>query len=268
MPTATVNGLRLHYLDEGHGPPVVLLHAFPLTSEMWEPQIAALAPGHRVIAPDLRGFGGSDAPDDVGQYSMAAFASDVAALVDHLDLGPVVLGGLSMGGYVTFEMLRRHRSLVSAVILADTRAAADSPEAKVRRSGQQEEIRAGDVSGVLDTLIKGLLSEATHRDRPEVVARVRAIMDSVPTQGLVGALEAMKGRPDASDELAGIDLPTVVIVGTQDALSPPDVAAAMVDRLPEGRLVEIAGAGHLSNIEQPAAFDDALQAFLGQLSRT
>lgn len=264
MPTATVNGAPLHYVDEGAGPAVVLLHAFPLSSAMWEPQVASLASTHRVVAPDARGFGASPPPESA-PAAMGHYAADVAALIAALDLGPVALVGLSMGGYVAFEVLRRHHPIVRALVLADTRAQADRPEIVARRTSQQEQVAGGDVAGVLDALLPGLLSEATHRDRPEVVARVRSIMETASPPGIVAALEAMKSRTDATAELAGIGVPALVIVGDDDALSPPEVAAAMAGALPRGRLAVIPGAGHLSNVENPTGFTAALEAFLGEV---
>jgi pimeloyl-ACP methyl ester carboxylesterase len=258
MPYATVDGTRVRYLEAGSGPPVVLLHAFPLTAEMWEAQIDALADRWRVIAPDL-------APELEPDPSMDAMADTVAALLRNLDVDQAVVAGLSMGGYVTFAFLRRHRSLARAVVLADTRSGADTAEVRERRTAQQEQVRAGDVAGVRDDRLATLLSEDTRQHRPDVVAHARAIADQVPPDSIVAALEAMKRRPDSTPDLAGLDLPALVVVGEHDGPSPPDVADEMAQRLPNARLAVVPGAGHLSNLEAPEAFTRALRAFLETL---
>lgn len=265
MPNVTVNGFRLHYLDVGAGEPVVvLLHAFPLQARMWRQQMDALGERARLVAPDLKGFGGSDAPDDPSAYSMEAYADDVAALLDHLGLDRVVIGGLSIGGYVAFAFLRRHRHRVAALVLADTKAEADTPEVLERRTTQQATVREQGIGPVVDAHVENLLTDHTRQERPELVERARELMQNPPA-GLVGALEAMKQRTAATHELSGIDVPTLVLVGDQDGPSPPDVAQAMAAEIPGAELVVLPQAGHLSNLEAPAAFTEALRAFLDRL---
>ena len=265
MPTVTVEGTTMHYVDTGTGgPPVLLLHAFPFHSGMWESQVAAFAGSHRIVAPDLKGFGSSDAPDDVSAYSMAGYADDVAGLLATLELEQVAVVGLSMGGYVAFSLLRRHRPLVSALVLADTRADPDSDQVLERRTNQQRQVREEGTGPVIDTLLETLLSEDTREDRPEVVERARGLMDN-PAAGFVGALEAMKARPDASEELGAIDVPTLVVVGEEDKPSPPEVAEGMHERIPRSRLVTLPGAGHLTNLEVPDDFNRAVGDFLAEL---
>lgn len=262
MPFVTVDGIRIHYVEAGSREPALLfLHAFPLDDRMWEPQLVHFGTSRRVVAPDLMGFGRSDAPDHPDAYRMEVHADQVAELIEALGLAPVVLVGLSMGGYVAFSLLRRHRELLAGLVLADTRAATDSPEVLERRTKQQGQIAESGKADVIDALIKGLLSESTLADRPDVVDTVRRLMDQPPA-GFVGGLEAMKRRPDAVEELAGIDLPTLVLVGEHDVPSPPDVAASMAERLPNARLEVLPGAGHLSNIEASENFNRALDSFL------
>lgn len=258
MPYATVDNARVRYLEAGSGPAVVLLHAFPLTAEMWQPQMDALADRWRVIAPDL-------AAEQAPEPSMDAMADAVAALLRHLNVDQAVVGGLSMGGYVTFAFLRRHRSLARAVVLADTRSGDDTAEIRERRTAQQEQVRAGDVAAFRDAMLGTLLSEDTRQHRPDVVARARAVMDQVPPDSIVAALEAMKRRPDSTPDLAGIDLPALVVVGERDSPSPPDVAEEMARRLPRAHLAVVPGAGHLSNLDAPEAFTGELRAFLEAL---
>lgn len=265
MPFANVSGTRLHYLDAGRGdPPVVLLHAFPLNAGMWEEQIAALSPRWRVLAPDLPGFGPTEASAD-DEASIDAWADLVAELVGSLGLGPVVVGGLSMGGYVAFAVRRRHPDLVAALVLADTRAAADTPEVLQRRTDQQQKVADGKADEVLDAMVGTLLSEQTQAERPDVVERARALMGATPPATIVAALEAMKQRADASGELGSIDVPVLVLVGEHDGPSPPSVAQEMAEAVPDGRLEVLPGAGHLSNLEAPEAFNRVLTSFLSGL---
>ncbi|MGH9276735.1 MAG: alpha/beta fold hydrolase [Acidimicrobiales bacterium] len=247
------------YLDEGSGnPAVVLLHAFPLDAAMWEPQIEALSSQWRVVAPTL-------APEAHDPPSVDAMADTVALVIDELGLGPVVLGGLSMGGYAAFAFLRRHRELVRALVLADTRPGADTPEVRERRSNQQAQVWAEGPEPIFDAMLQTLPSEHTRQHRPDVLARIRRVMDGVPAERVVASLEAMKHRPDSTPDLAGIDVPALVIVGEEDAVSPPDVAEDMRDRLPDARLAVIPRAGHLSSLEDPDAFTTELRAFLEKL---
>lgn len=271
MPFVEVEGTRLHYVDVGVGEPaVVLLHAFPLHSDMWAPQVACLAAGHRVIVPDLKGFGKSSAPDDPAEYSMAAYADEVAGLLRLLGVERMVLGGLSMGGYVAFTFLAAHGDMVEGLVLADTRAGRDTSEIRQRRTDQQEEVRreatTGAVgSGLVETLLGGLLSPAAPEHRPQLVDHVRRVMASNPPAGYIGALEAMKNRPDSNDRLASVSVPTLVLVGEHDGPSPPDVVREWQERIPGSRLVVLPGAGHLSNLESPDVFNAEVTDFLERL---
>jgi len=265
VPFAEVGGTRLHYLDVGAGDlPVVLLHAFPLHAEMWAPQLACLAARTRVIAPDLKGFGRSDAPDDRSVYTMDSYAAEVAGLLEHLGVERMVLGGLSMGGYVAFAFLRRHAAMVAGLVLADTRAAADTPEVLERRTSQQDMVADQGAGAVIDTLLAGLLTEDTRSNRLELVAQVRSLMAN-PDAGYIGGLEAMKGRPDATPELGGIGVPTLALVGEHDGPSPPDVVRSWQERIPDSRLVVLPGAAHLSNLEAADEFNAAVDDFFAGL---
>ncbi|MGI8757833.1 MAG: alpha/beta fold hydrolase [Acidimicrobiales bacterium] len=264
MPTVDLDGTRLHYLDSGAGEPaVVLLHAFPLHAGMWKPQIEALQGRARVITPDLAGFGGSHAPDDPGAYSVDGWADSVAALADHLGLDRVVLGGLSMGGYAAFSFVRRHRDRLAGLVLADTRPGPDTAEVADRRSSQQRQVSAEGTAGLIETLLQGLLGDHTRQHHPDLVERVRGLMDNPPA-GFVGALEAMKRRPDSTPVLAGIHVPTVVVVGDQDGPSPPAVAREMQTAIPGATLAVLPRAGHLSNLEAPDAFNQVMADLLAR----
>lgn len=265
MPAITRDSRTVTFTDSGGaGTPVVLLHAFPLNSKQWEAQVESLADRFRLIAPDLQGFGGSAAPDDESGYSMDSYADDVAAILDELGLDKIVLTGLSMGGYIAFAFLRRHRDRVEALVLADTRAEADPPEGKEKRSKQQEMVRGEGTSGLIDALTGALISEATLNSKPDVVDRLRKLMDNPPA-GFVGGLEAMKTRPDSSGELSAIDVPTLVVVGEKDGVTPPDAARTIHNGVGNSEMIVIPGVGHLSNLEAPEDFTAALEKFLSAL---
>jgi len=265
VPFAEVDGARIHYLDAGTGEPaLVLLHAFPLHAGMWAPQIEALSPTHRVVAPDFLGFGGSDAPESMYRYTMLGFADMVAGLLDHLGLERVVLGGLSMGGYVAFAFLRQYAERVSALILADTRAGADTSMVFDRRTDQQDQVARIGTTALIETLLAGLLCDDTRANRLELVEQVRRLMANTPA-GFIGALEAMKYRPDATGELASITVPTLVIVGEEDSPAPPDVAQEMHERIRGSELAILPHAGHLTNLEAADEFNAAVAAFLARL---
>ncbi len=254
------------YVDDGGGnPALVLLHAFPLCGAMWETQIGVLAPRRRVIAPDLRGFGRSEVPSDRSAYSVERWADDVGALVDSLDLGRVVLVGLSMGGYVALAFARLHPERLDALVLADTRANSDSAEVRGRREQQQEQLSAvSDPTALADQLL-GPLVGATSTGRTQTLAAAEKLLAANRPEGVIGALEALKSRPDATGDLSAIAVPTLVIVGEQDQLSPPSVAEEMAGAIRGARVVVIPDAGHLSNMENPAAFNRAMVDFLDQL---
>ena len=258
-------GVRVHYEDTGgSGTPVLFVHAFPLQAAMWGPQIAALGDRWRAIAPDLQGFGRSSAPEDPSAYSMDVYADHLCSLLDDLGVRRAAVVGLSMGGYVAFALLRRRPEAVSALVLADTRAEADTPEGAQKRTSQQELVRERGTAPLIEDLLGVLLAPDTHARKPDVVERVRALMDN-PAAGVIGALEALKGRPDSTDLLPTIEVPTLVMVGEHDAITPGDAARRLVDGIPGARLVTIPAAGHLSNLEAPEAFNGALAEFLGRL---
>ena len=259
----TADGM-IGFDDLGEGRPVVLLHAFPLARAMWRPQVEALQPSYRVITPDLRGFG------DTGGFaeppSVEQMADDVAALLTELAITePVVLGGLSMGGYVALAFARRHAGRLRALILADTRSEADGPEARANRDQMIRFAADHTARDVIDQMLPKLVSKETSDHRPEVVGEVRRIASAQAPDGVIGALQALRDRPDATPSLGAIAVPALVVVGRDDALTPPENASALASRIRGARLVVIDGAGHLSNLEQPQRFNDAIRAFLQSL---
>ena len=249
----------VRYLAAGNGWPVVLLHGFPLTADMWRPQLENVPHGWRYIAPDLRGFGSAATPP---ARTMNDFAEGVVAFLDAMRLDKVTLGGLSMGGYVLFAVLRIASERVTAVILADTRATADSEQGREGRTTMLQTVRTKGVSAVADDMMPKLLGETTRRTRRDVELRVREIAGGNTPEALAGAIEAMRDRPDSMAVLEKISVPTLVLVGEEDTLTTPADAAAMRGRISRAHLVDIPRAGHLSNLEAPEEFSAALADFL------
>ena len=263
MGIATINGLNLAYTDQGRGSPVVLLHAFPQNRAMWTPQVEALSKTNRVIAPDFRGFGESDAPP--GSYTLGQFADDIAGLLDHLAIQRAVFVGLSMGGYTLFAFYQKYPDRVKGLVLADTRAQADTEEGRAGRLAMAQTAQARGAGAIADIMLPKLLSPVALQTGPDLVQRVRTTIEQTPISGIVGALMAMAGRPDSVALLAQIACPTLIITGELDGPAPPSDGKLMAERIPGARLEIIQQAGHLANLEQPEAFNRALQLFLQSL---
>ncbi len=258
--------VHLHHRDSGQGSPIVLLHAFPLSSAMWLAQREALSSSYRVITPDLRGFGGTDLGHD--DPSLDRSADDVAELLDDLGLDRVVLGGLSMGGYVAMAFLRRHADRVAALVLADTKAAADPPAARDNRERIAAAVLGETGTKILvDEVLPTLIGRTTVDERPLVLGRVRGLVQAAPTAAVAWAQRAMAARPDSFDVLAAVQVPSLVLVGEEDQLSTVDDAKAMVEALPDARLVVLPRAGHLTAVEEPEGFTTAVEDFVGAVPR-
>jgi pimeloyl-ACP methyl ester carboxylesterase len=254
-----LNGIRLQYADVGSGSALMLLHAFPLSGTMWRHQVARLSSQYRLIVPDLRGFGATDAPP--GLYTMEQQADDAAALLEHLGVARAVVVGLSMGGYIAFAFKRRYGERIAALVLADTKAGSDSDEARAGRETNARLVEEQGVEAIADKLIPGLVSPAAPQALRD---ELRAIITANSPDGIAGALRGMAARPDSTPELPQIAVPTLAIVGEQDGLTPPAEAERIVAGV-SGRpaeLVVIPGAGHLSALEAPDLFSDALEGFL------
>jgi 3-oxoadipate enol-lactonase len=266
------DGRIISYLDViGAGPAapsrtLVLLHAFPLAADMWRPQLAAVPPGWRFIAPDLRGFGQSSGGDTSAPASVDDYAQDVFALLDHLGLDRVVLGGLSMGGYGAFAALRLAPERVGGLVLADTRSEADGEAARKSRDAMVETLAHGGAAAVFERMLPGLLGATTRASRLEVVERVRALALAQPVEGIRRGIQRLKSRPDSTPRLARIACPTLIVVGDEDQITGVDDARQMHDRIPGAELAVISRAGHLTNLEQPGEFNAALARFLAALS--
>lgn len=268
--TVKINGINLAYSDQGNGQPIVFLHAFPLNRSMWEPQIQALSQQFRVITMDLRGHGESDAP--MWRYTLEQFADDVRGLLGHLRISQPVLAGLSMGGYVLFAYYRKYGGSpgkdtcpIKGLILADTRAQADTAEGRASRFAMAQTAYAEGAGAIADLMLPKLLSPASLQSRPDLVARVRDMIAWTQLSGVVGDLTAMAERPDSVPLLQRIACPTLVIVGQDDQATPPAEAKLIAEHIRGARLEVIPGAGHLANLEQPQAFNRAIISFLESL---
>jgi pimeloyl-ACP methyl ester carboxylesterase len=257
---APVAGTSLEYDVQGEGPAVVLLHAFPLSKAMWDGQVKALAASCTVVRFDARGFGGT--PPGDGLLTMERIADDAAALLDHLAIPQAAFVGLSMGGYAAFALVRRHPAKVKALVLADTRATADSAEQRKSRSTQADMVRAEGPAAIADGFLQKAVGATTHKERPEVVARVREMILAAPSRGVVDALAGLAARADSTPTLREIRVPTLVVCGEEDALTPPADSEALHKGIAGSVLEILPKAGHLSAMEDPAAFNAAVLPFL------
>lgn len=248
----------VRYLEAGSGAPMVLLHAFPLGSEQWLPQLAKPPIGSRLVAPDLRGLGGTALVGEPASVTIDTYAADVLDLMAHLDIPHATLVGLSMGGYVALAVLARDASRVSGLVLADTRAAADSAEGRAARDRMIELVQRDGSPGVAAEMIAKLLGETTRAQQPDLTDAVVRLIETNGPDGVEAAVRAMKDRPDRTALLATITCPTVVICGDEDVVTPPAECEAMAGQISGARFVRLPGAGHLSNLEAPAAFSEAL----------
>lgn len=237
--------------------PIVLIHGFPLDSGMWDPQASALrAKGYQVLTPDLPGFG--QAPPGNSLPSMESFAEDIHRLIN-LHGGKAVVGGLSMGGYVTLALLRDFPENVAAAMLFDTRADPDSAEARQNRLQSIEQMKADGPGKLIDTLLGKLLSKHA---RPPLTECLRGLMQRQRVETIIAAQQAMARRHDQTDLLAQLKIPLLLVVGAEDGITPPSVAMALHNHVPHSMLVQIAHAGHMSNLEQPERVTAAIETFL------
>lgn len=262
----SLNGISLAYSDEGKGLPLLFLHAFPLNRTMWEPQVAALSSEFRTITVDLRGHGQSDAP--LWRYTLDQAADDVVALLNHLSIEEAVMIGLSMGGYILFALYRRYANRVKGLVLANTRAQADTEEGKQLRFQMAQIAYRQGAAAVADLMIPKLLSPMAIETKPHLVQKVRTIIERMEVSGIAGDLMAMAERPDSIPLLRSIACPVLIIAGDMDRATPLADAYLMAEHIPHARLITIAGAGHLSNLEQPDDFNRAVREFARPLATT
>jgi len=249
----------------GDGPAVVLLHAFPLNHKLWRPVAERLAARYRVVLVDLRAHGQSGAGN--GPATMAKHAADIARVCDDAGIGQAVFGGVSIGGYVLFEFWRRFRDRVRALVLSDTRPQADTEAARAGRLQAAEEVEKQGPAQFLDGLLPKLVGESTRNNRPDIADAVRAMMDETPVAGIAAALRGLAARPDSTPTLATINVPTLLLFGDEDTLTPPAEGEQMRRDIAGSRFQLAPRAGHLAVFEQSEAAHDMLRKFLDELPR-
>jgi pimeloyl-ACP methyl ester carboxylesterase len=259
MNRINIGGVGIRYADKGQGPAVLFLHAYGLSLEMWDSQ-EALAPPYRIVRFDARGFGGSEVGDAV--LTMARIADDAAVLIDRLRLGPVILVGCSMGGYAALSFAQKHAPLLRGLVLVDTRAAADTHEARKGRGDLAARVMKEGASAALDFFLPRVFGETTKNTRADVVARLRDMMLASSPQGLSDGLHGLATRQDATPLLREISVPTLVICGEEDEITPRAEAEILQRGIKGAELAMIPGAGHLPSMETPEAFNSVLLGFL------
>jgi 3-oxoadipate enol-lactonase len=263
MASGHINNLNIAYTDAGIGRPIVLIHGYPFNRSLWNEQVEALSSTCRVIAPDLRGFGESDA---AATATMNEMAHDVAQLMDHLEITQAAIGGLSMGGYVALAFYKQFPSRVRALVLADTRAQADNEEAKQNREQQARKALDEGMAGIADSMLPKLLTPETVSKHPEIVKRVRDMMLKTKPEGAAAALRGMAERDDQTDLLAKVAVPSLILVGAEDAITPVADSEKMHQGIAGSRLVVLENAGHVSNLERTEQFNEAMLGFMKELT--
>lgn len=275
MPTVTIEGTRLWYQDEGGAPgagaagskaaPVLLfVHGFPLTHAMWREQVEAFRATYRVLVPDLRGFGQSEVTP--GTVGMDRFAADLDCLLDALGINePIVLCGLSMGGYIAFQFVQKYAARLRGLVLCDTRAAADTPDARKGRAQLAADVLANGPAPAADAMLPRLCGPKTLGERPGILPFLKEMILANSPAGIAAALGGMAARPDMRPLLPTIAVPTLVLVGADDVISPPAEMRELAAAIPDAEFAIVPSAGHMAPLEDPAAANAALARFLKRL---
>ena len=261
-----VNGSNLHYEEAGDkaGMPVLFIHGFPFSHEMWKQQMELVSKTYRAITYDIKGHGLSDVGD--GQYTIEGHVDDLFALLDHLHLDRVVIVGLSMGGYITLRALERNQDRFRAAVLCDTRSEADTPEGKLRRFGGMVEVKKSGSQQFADTFLKSVFAPASLTTKPEAVEAIRRIIARTPPLSISGTLLALAARTDTTGVLPLIRIPVLILVGAVDQVTPPAASQAMHERIKDSELQIVPGAAHMSNLENTEFFNRALLSFLDRVA--
>jgi len=261
-----INGINVHFIDVGvqndRKPPVVLIHGFPFSSEMWSAQVELLKDEHRVIAYDIRGHGKSGVGD--GQYLLEFFVDDLITLLDSLNVPKVELCGLSLGGYIALRTIERNPERVSSLILCDTGPKADSNEAKLRRAASIKAVKTNGVNAFAETFLKAVFAPESFQSKPGEVEMIRRMIQSNSETGICGTLLALAGRTDTTESLSRINVPTLILVGELDKITPPNLSEMMHDKIRNSELHVLPNAAHLSNLENPVEFNKQLTNFVGR----
>jgi len=263
---AFVNGCNLYYSASGdtQGTPVLFVHGFPFSHQMWRPQMEAVAAaGFRGIAYDVRGHGLSDVGD--GQYTIESHVDDLLALMDHLKLARTIVAGLSMGGYITLRALEREPARFAGVVLCDTRSEPDTDEARVRRAASVKAVKAEGSAAYADGYVRQMFAPSTFTGNPSVVETIRSIIAGTPPLSIAGTLLALAARTDTTRSLAAVAIPALILVGDQDTVTPLSSAQALHAGIRGSELHVVPGAAHMSNMENPAFFNEKLVTFLRRI---
>lgn len=262
MNKINIGDIELNVRQAGEGPPLLFVHGFPLDHTMWNQQIEEFSKDYQVIAPDLRGFGGS--PLGGGTMSMASLADDLAAMLRELQVTrPVVFCGLSMGGYVGWQFWDRHPDRLDKLILCDTRAAADSADsAEARRETAKRILGEGTASGLIEAMLPKLFAKSTETKEPALIDSTRLVMESTEVQTIAATLQAMADRPNFEIRLAEITVATLLICGEHDLITPVEEMRQVAEVIPNAQFEEILGAGHMAPMEQPTTVNRAIHDFL------
>lgn len=264
MPLIQLDDTTVHVLDEGDGPVVLLVHGFPIDHRMWREQIDVLSQTHRVIAPDLRGFG--ESPATTGILAMTQFGDDLADLLEAMQITePIVFCGLSMGGYIAWQFAHHYPEKLRGLILCDTKATADSEAALATREEVAEKVLADGPEFLTKSMPSKIFSDHTRQQNVELVEFVKQMIRDASQVGIAAASRGMALRPDMTALLPTISVPTLVIVGEEDELTSPQEMQTIADAIPQCQCVIIPKAGHMAPLEQPTIVNDALMRFLASL---
>jgi pimeloyl-ACP methyl ester carboxylesterase len=264
-----IGSRTIAYLDSAPGESalrvLVLLHAFPIGANLWEPQLRSVPKGWRLITPDLRGFGGSTELDSVSAPSIADYAADVVDLLEELRVQRAVIGGCSMGGYAALALYQSTPALFDGLVLANTRADADSPESRANRRNMLATVDRGGASGVAREMMPKLLGKTTNDSNSDAESFIRRLIKQQSPDAIRNAIHRMMHRPDSTPLLTQVAVPALVITGAEDEMIPVEASRRMASDIRGAKLVIIPRAGHLANLEQPDAFNAALNGFLAEL---
>lgn len=257
-----VSSRGMYFEENGpeKGMPVLFIHAFPFNSRMWSGQMNAFRDRFRIITYDVRGFGLSDSGE--GHWTIEEFVDDCVGVMDELKLSQAVIVGLSMGGYIALRLHERHRERVGGLVLCDTKSEADGNEAKLKRAAQVKELKLFPKERFIENFLSAAFHPETARRNPNVIAGAREIVSAAPASSIMGALIALAARTDTTPSLPSITVPTLILVGEKDELTPPSQSQSMKNHIPHSTLALIPESGHLSNLENPTFFNEALGTFL------
>lgn len=260
-----INGAALHITDSGNptGVPVLFVHGFPFSSAMWDAQLEAASRRYRTIAYDIRGMGNSEVGD--GQYTIEGHVDDLLGVLDHLGIAKAVVVGLSMGGYIALRALERNPERFLAAVLCDTRSEADDNAGRVKRAAGAASVKRDGAAAFAESFVPAVFAPESLRTKPEAVKLIREIISTTSPLSIAGHLIAMAARTDTTDSLASIAVPTLIMVGEKDAVTPPAAARALHERMPKSELHIVPGAAHMSNLENPEFFNARLMEFLEQV---